>query len=349
MKLLVLGGTVFLGRHVVEAALARGHEVTLFNRGRHGPDLYPDAEKLRGDRNDDLTALRGRRWDAVVDTSGHAPPSVAAGAALLAPAVEHYTFVSTLSVYADFPAVPRLHEGSELRTPANAGAATSPDAFGALKAGCERVLGRALHGRALVVRAGLLAGPYDPTDRFSYWPRRIAQGGEVLAPGEPDRPVQFVDARDLADWMLEGAESGRTGVYNATGPARPLTLGRLLETCRAETGSDASFTWVDDRFLLEAGVAPRMELTFWMPGAPGASTVDCTRAFAAGLTFRPLRETVRDTLAWLASRPASQPPRAGITREREAQLLRAWRERPRAVDLVGGHARARAVRPVRGG
>jgi 2'-hydroxyisoflavone reductase len=307
VNLLVLGGSVFLGRHLVDAALARGHEVTTFNRGRHNPELQPGVEKLRGDREGDLSALRGRRWDAVVDTSGNTPDAVRASAELLS--VEHYTFVSTVAVYAEFPYVPDLDESAPL---------VGPDAegIGALKARCEAELPE----QALVVRAGLLAGPYDPTGRFTYWPRRIAQGGEVLAPGTPELRVQLIDARDLASWILAGVESRLTGAYNATGPAAPLTLGELLETCRTVTGGDARFTWVEDRVLLASCERPLQELPLWAPAAcRGMSAIDCRRAIAAGLTFRPLAETVRDTLA---AHPAG-PLRAGLTREREAELLAA--------------------------
>jgi 2'-hydroxyisoflavone reductase len=332
MRLLVLGGTIFLGRHVVEAALRRGHEVTLFNRGRHGPDLFPASEKLRGDRDGDLAPLRGRRWDAVIDTSGHTPQAVRASAELLAAAVEHYTFVSTLAVYADFPRAPGLDESARIVTlAASPPAAVSPETIGPLKVLCERALEPAVGDRALVVRAGLLVGPHDPTDRFTYWPHRVARGGEVLAPGVPEQAVQIIDARDLADWILAAAESGRVGVYNATGPAEPLAMQQLLATCEAEGGRDARFTWVDDAFLLSAGVKPRMELPLWMPGARGAGAVDCRRAIAEGLAFRPLAATVRDTLAWDSSRPAATPRRAGITREREQQLLDAWRRRTASV------------------
>jgi 2'-hydroxyisoflavone reductase len=334
MRLLILGGTVFLGRHLVEAAVARGDEVTIFNRGRHNPDLFPGVEKLRGDRDGDLAPLSGRYWDAVIDTSGHLPRTVRAAAERLSRAVEHYTFISTLAVYADFPKVPGLDESAPLGALSDPTVArVTPETVGPLKALCERALEPAMRGRALVVRAGLLAGPYDPTDRFSWWPRRVAQGGEALAPGGPDLRVQVIDARDLAEWILADVESRRTGVYNATGPAEPLTMQQLLETCRTVTDSDASFAWVDGQFLLSAGVKPRMELPLWMPGAPGAATVDCRRAIAAGLSFRPLAETVRDTLAWDESRPASVPRRAGIAPDREAQVLTAWRERA-AVQLT---------------
>jgi 2'-hydroxyisoflavone reductase len=274
--------------------------------------------------------LRGRRWDAAVDTSGNLPRAVRASAELLADAVGHYTLVSTLAVYAGFPRVAGLDEGFPLRTDAPASDEVTPQTAGPLKALCERAAEAALPGRVLAVRAGLLAGPHDPTDRFTYWPRRVARGGEVLAPAGPDLPVQFIDARDLAAWIVRMAEARRTGAYNASGPGHPLTLGRLLETCRAEAGSDARFTWADERFLLEAGVGPRMELPLWLPGAPGAAAVDCGRALAAGLAFRPLADTVADTRAWDAARPPETRRRAGLAPEREAELLRAWHARARA-------------------
>ncbi len=336
MKLLVLGGTVFLGRHLVEAALARGHEVTLFNRGRHNPDLFPECEKLRGDRDGGLDALRGRRWDAVVDTSGHVPRLVRDSAELLADAVEHYTFVSTLAAYADFPAVPGIDESRPLAAPEDPFAEEVDfRTLGPLKALCERAAAAALPGRVLAVRAGLLAGPHDPTDRFTYWPRRVARGGEVLAPAGPWLRVQLVDARDLAAWIVRMAEARGTGAFNATGPARPLTLGELLDTCRAESGSDARFAWMDERSLLRAGVGRRMELPLWMPGAPGAASADCRRALAAGLAFRPLADTVRDTRAWDASRPADAKRRAGLDPAREAELLEALRAAPAGAVPAG--------------
>jgi 2'-hydroxyisoflavone reductase len=347
MRLLVLGGRVFLGRHLVEAALRRGHRVTTFTRGRHGAELFPEAEALRGDREGDLSALRGRRWDAVIDTSGHSPGAVAASAALLSGAVGHYVFTSSVAAYEGFPETPGLDETAPLRTRADGVDARTPETVGPLKALCEREVERALPGRALLVRAGLLAGPHDPTDRFTWWPLRVARGGEVLAPGGPALPVQFVDARDLAEWMLDATERGLRGAFNATGPARPLTLGGLLDACRAVPGGDARFTWAEESFLLAAGVRPRMELPLWMPGAPGASTVDARRAIAAGLAFRPLADTLRDTYAWAAARPPGAPLRAGHGPAREAALLAAWHARTEASHAGDGRAvRGDALKPA---
>ncbi len=218
MRILILGGTVFVGRHLVEAALARGHEVTLFNRGQHGPDLYPGVEKLRGDRDGGLDALRGRRWDAAIDTCGYVPRIVRASATLLANAVDHYTFISSVSVYPEAH-TRHLDEDSPVGALDDESVEdVTPETYGPLKALCEQAAEGAMSGRALTIRPGLIVGPHDPTDRFTYWPRRVAQGGEVLAPGRPERPVQIIDARDLAAWTLQLVASGARGVYNATGP-----------------------------------------------------------------------------------------------------------------------------------
>jgi 2'-hydroxyisoflavone reductase len=334
MKVLILGGTVFLGRHLVEAALARGHTVTIFTRGRSNPDLFPAVERLRGDRDGDLTALAGRRWDAVVDTSGHLPREVRASARLLAGAAGHYTFVSSISVYA-----PPLRPGADEAAPVGAlpdgSAEEVTDAtFGPLKAACERAAEMEAQGRTLIVRPGLLVGPHDPTDRFTYWPRRAARGGDILAPDRPDRPAQLIDARDLAAWIVRQIEGGQVGVFNATGPAAPLMLGDLLAECRRVAAADSRVVWVDEPFLLDAGVAPWSELPLWLPVGrspelAGLMAVSIEKALAAGLTCRPLAETIRDTLAWDAARPADEPRRAGLAPEREAAVLKAWRARSR--------------------
>jgi 2'-hydroxyisoflavone reductase len=227
MKLLILGGTVFLGRHLTEAALAAGHDVTLFNRGQHNANLYPDLEKLRGDRDGGLDVLKGRTWDAVVDTCGYIPRLVRDSASLLSDAVDHYTFISTLSVYDDFR-VRGLREEAAVGTlddeTVEAVTGGSKGTYGPLKALCEQAAEAAMPGRVLCARPGLMVGPYDPTDRFTYWPVRVARGGQVLVPPTPQAPVQFIDARDLATWVMRMAEHNKTGVYNATGPAERLTF-----------------------------------------------------------------------------------------------------------------------------
>lgn len=327
MKLLVLGGTVFLGRHIVAEALAHGHEVTLFNRGQHNPDLFPEVEKLRGNRNGNLETLRGRRWDAVIDTCGYIPRLVRASAELLAQSVEHYTFISSISVYADFRA-PGLNENAPVgRLQDEVVEEITGETYGPLKALCEQAIENAMPGRALIIRPGLIVGPHDPTDRFTYWPYRVAQGGEVLAPGHPDRPVQIIDVRDLAKWIVRMVEAGKTGTYNATGPDYTLTIGHLLETCRSVSRSNATFMWIDEGFLLAVGVQPWMELPLWVPDTEeyrGFSAVNCTKAISDGLSFRPLAETIQDTLAWVTTRPSDTPWRAGLKREREKELLQQW-------------------------
>jgi 2'-hydroxyisoflavone reductase len=327
MKILILGGTVFLGRHLVDAALARGHEVTLFNRGQHNPDLYPELERLRGDRDGGLDALKSRQWDAAIDTCGYVPRIVRASATLLADAVAHYTFISTISVYADVTQ-PGVDERGPVGTLADATVEEiTGETYGPLKALCEEAVEAALPGRALIIRPGLIVGPYDPTDRFTYWPVRVARGGEVLAPGRPARAIQVIDGRDLAEWTVRMVEGRRAGIYNADGPDYLLTMGALLDTCREVAGSDARFTWVGDEALLAAGATPWSEVPVWVPEreAQGFFSIDCGKALAAGLTIRPIAETVRDTLAWHATRPAG-PMKAGMTREREAELLRAVAE-----------------------
>lgn len=332
MKLLIIGGTRFLGRALVDAAQARGHEITLFNRGKSNPELYPELEKLVGDRDDNLAVLNGRSWDAVIDTCGYVPRVVGKAAALLADAVEHYTFISTLSVYAD-PTIEGMDESAPL------GAIEDEDTeqvtgetYGPLKVLCERAVDEAMGPeRALHVRAGLLVGPHDLTDRFTYWPYRVARGGEVLAPSAPNKPVQFIDVRDIAAWTVEATEQRRHGPFNATGPDFTLTMGNVLRTCRDVSGSDATFTWVGDVFLEEQEVGAYQELPLWVPLSYGGfDTFCCRKAFDAGLRFRPLAETVRDTLAWQATRPSDHEWRGGLSPEREAELLQRWRERPAA-------------------
>ena len=339
MKLLILGGTAFLGRATVEAALARGHEVTMFNRGKTRPELFPEAEKLHGDRATDLSALRGRRWDAVIDTCGYVSHVVRASTTLLADAVEHYTFISSESVYAN-TSRPGIDERAPTLTLENEIEDDEDSStYGARKALCERVAEEVMPGRVLSLRAGLIVGPHDYIDRFPWWVRRVAQGGQTLAPGKPDQPIQLIDVRDLAEWNVRMAEARQVGVYNVSGPPQGLTMGETLDACKAASDSDAEFVWVDDHFLLEHEVTPFRELPLWLPAAeyPGFFEIDHSKAFAAGLRCRPLVETARDTLAWDRSRDASsEPPKRvrvvkegqlGLTPEREQALLSAWRAR----------------------
>ncbi len=321
-KLLVLGGTKFLGRHAVDAALAAGHEVTIFTRGETNPELFPDVEHLVGDRDGDLGALKGRSWDGVVDTSGFVPRAVRRSAELLRAAVGRYVFVSSISVYDDFSQpVDESTPVTPLEVP---GTEEIMESYGALKAACETVIGELYADRGSSVRAGLIVGPYDPTDRFTYWPRRVAAGGDVLAPGDPAAPVQFVDARDLAAWLVKLAFEGPGGVFNATGPAEPLSFSELLERARAAIGSDARFVWLDDQPILDAGVEAWSELPLWLPGDDyaGMALADASRARDAGLRFRPLEETVVDTLAWDRTVDGDRPT---LTRAKEQEILDAAR------------------------
>jgi 2'-hydroxyisoflavone reductase len=327
LNILILGGLSFLGRHLVEQGLERRHHITVFTRGRHSPAAYPEIEKLRGDRDGNLSALEGRRWDVAIDTSGYVPRVVRDSARLLAEAVDHYIFVSTISVYRDTstPGIDEYAEVTRLDDPTTE--EITGESYGALKALCEQVVERELPGRTLIVRPGLIVGRYDPTDRFTYWPHRVGAGGEVLAPGNPQDPVQIIDAHDLASWICDLAERRITGIYNATGPDYPLSIGQVLAESKAEAGSDAAFTWVPAEFLEQQGIQPWQDLPAWVPDIGeyrGFSRVDCRRAFAAGLTFRPLRETIRDTREWASTFPPDHQWQAGLSRERERAALAAW-------------------------
>jgi 2'-hydroxyisoflavone reductase len=320
MKLLVLGGTKFLGRHAVDAALADGHDVTIFTRGQTNPELFPGVEHLLGDRDGSLEALHGRSWDGVVDTSGYVPRIVRQSAELLRDRVQRYVFVSSISVYADFSGpVTEATPVAELDDPETEEILEN---YGALKAACERVVEKVYGERSARVRAGLIVGPYDPTDRFTYWPRRIARGGEVLGPGNPNAPVQFVDARDLAAWLVRLALMGPGGTFNATGPAQRLTFGELLERARNAIGSDADIVWIDEQRVLDAGVQPWMELPLWLPGPDyaGMARADSSSALAAGLAFRPVEETIVETLAWDRTVDGDRPT---LAPEKEREILAA--------------------------
>ena len=328
MKILVLGGTRFVGKHMVEAALARGHEVTLFNRNRR-PDVFPGLETLVGDRDGNLEALKGRAWDAVIDTSGYVPRIVKQGLDTLAGRIGHYTFISTLDVY-DRPDVAGIDESHPLAPLEDESIEDVQVAYGPLKARCEREVELAMPGRSLIVRCGLVAGPGDMSDRFSYWPSRIARGGETLAPGNPDAPIQFIDARDLAAWVVRMVEGSKHGAYNATGPGERLTLGELLRRSNEALGSQAEFVWVDEPFLLEAGVGFWIEMPLWLPEREkigGIMALNVSKANRDGLTYRPLEETVRDTLEWDRGRSADLKRAAGLDPEKERRLLDEWRRR----------------------
>ena len=319
----MLGGTKFLGRATVEAALARGHEVTLFNRGRTNPDLFPEAEKLHGDREHDLSALEGREWDAVVDPSGYVPSIVRSSAEQLAGSTGFYLFVSSVSVYSDRSKSPA--EGDALKQLGDMPAdrlLEDYSNYGALKALSEEAVAAAFPGTHANVRPGLIVGPYDPTGRFTYWPHRVARGGDVAAPAPPDERVQFVDIRDLADWMVGLCERRENGSFNAVGEG--VSWADLLEACREVSHSDARFVWIDGRFLLDQDIEQWMGLPMWIEddSDKGLHRVDVSRALQAGLTFRQLEQTIEATLEL-----AEPTDAAGLSPEREAQLLEAWERR----------------------
>jgi len=328
MRLLILGGTVFLGRAIVETALARGHSLTLFHRGQSNPNLFTEAEHVFGDREEDLASLEGRSFDACIDTCGYVPRVVQASVEALADSIRLYAFVSSLSVYSDPSPDGTDEEGTVGTLEDPTVEEITGETYGPLKALCEDEVTSGLGERALILRPGLIVGPHDPSDHFSYWPHRIAQGGEVLAPGQPDRNVQLIDVRDLASWIVGMLEERETGLYNAVSPPGMLSMASLLDACFRAAGSNARLRWIDDTFLVERSVGPWMELPLWIPEedpmARGFFEFRIDRAIAKGLTFRPIEETARDTLSWLQARPADHQWRAGITREREASLLEEW-------------------------
>jgi 2'-hydroxyisoflavone reductase len=331
MKILILGGTRFLGRALVHSAQSRGHQLTLFNRGKSNPGLFPEVEHLVGDRAVDLSPLKGRQWDAVIDTCGYEPAVVRRSAEFLAGAVYQYTFISSISVYADLSQPGATESAPVAQLPEGAPETFVMENYGPLKALCEQAAEQSLPGRVLTIRPGLIVGEYDSTDRFSYWPWRVSLGGQVLAPGRPEHPTQFIDVRDLADWIIHLAEAGQMGIYHATGPQNLLSIGDLLEACRQVSGSDARFTWLSEEFLLSNNAQPWTELPLWLPesdsSVTGMDRVDIGKAVNAELTFRPLADTIRSTLEWVKSRPANHEWKAGLSLEREKELLEKAAER----------------------
>jgi 2'-hydroxyisoflavone reductase len=340
MRVLIIGGTRFLGRYLTEAALANGDEVTLFNRGKSRPGLFPQVEALIGDRNGDLSTLKsaaqkGRR-DVVIDTCGYTTRQVRAMADALEGQIEHYTFVSSISVYRDFSQLP-LTENAPLHELSEETDEVTGENYGAQKAAAEKILESHMPDRVLNVRAGLIIGPHDYTGRFPYWVRRVAHGGEVLAPGNPQRVVQVIDVRDLANWILQMAAARRSGTFNATGPDYRLTMQAMLDACREGTNSQATFTWVDDEFLSTHDVSPWEEMPLWLPAnlnMDGMLQTDISKALASGLRFRPLVQTVRDVWAWIQASPAEASGDtsglvgpAGLAAEKETNVLNEWHNR----------------------
>jgi 2'-hydroxyisoflavone reductase len=330
-RILILGGTGFLGPATVAAAVDRGHELTLFNRGKTRPGLFPDIEQLHGDRDpnigEGLKALRRRKWDVVIDNSGYYPRTVSASAQLLAPNVGQYIFISSISVYADNATEGQDESGKIATTPDPTVEKITEQTFGPLKALCEKAAQDAFPGRATIVRPGYIVGPDDPSGRFTYWPVRIDRGGEVLAPGAPDDPVQFIDVRDLGAWLITLVERGTAGVFNATGPKDRLRWGDLIEACGKATDTAHKLTWVPADWLArEKGEI----FPIWAPylgETRGFHTWKITRALKAGLKFRPYPATVADTLRWYKTQGMGGRTRlAGPTAEKEAELLASFKK-----------------------
>ncbi|MGH7503106.1 MAG: NAD-dependent epimerase/dehydratase family protein [Longimicrobiales bacterium] len=337
IRLLILGGTGFTGPHQVRYAVARGHTVTVFNRGRRQAELPSSVEHLIGDRNGDLKSLEGREWDVVIDNPTMLPNWVRLSGELLQNATKQYIFISTISVYADNSQVgmdentPRLEYTGE-KDPFTLTLQEGGPHYGAIKTLSERETERWFPGRSTIIRPGLIVGPGDDTDRFNYWPIRIDRGGEVLAPGTPADPTQIIDARDLAEWTIRMAENGETGIYNATGPEQPRPIGDMLNGIKSAIGSNATFTWVNQEFLREQQVRGWSEMPVWVPLSDenrAFMQVSVAKALEQGLSYRPFDVTARETLAWCTSRPAERQAnlRAGIDPEKEQHVLAAWHAR----------------------
>lgn len=333
MNLLILGGSQFVGWHIVDAAVRRGHDVTLFNRGTTNAGVWPGIAARHGDRDGGLAALGEGRWDAVIDACGYVPRVVEQSAALLQGRVGRYVFISTESVYRNMLVI-GMDEDAELwELPDPTVETITGETYGGLKVLCERVVRQHYGARALVIRPGLVVGPRDHTDRFTMWVRRAARPGEFLAAGPRERRLQVIDGRDLAAFVLDRTEAGDDGTYNASGPADSLTFGALIDTAVTVGGGVGTPLWLDHAFLAAAGV-DEAELPLWFPSdddraVPAELEISSRRGIAAGLRFRPLAVTMADTLAWDRARPAGFTLRPTLTPEREAELLSAWRARSR--------------------
>ncbi len=341
LNILILGGTGFTGPHQVRYALARGHKITLFNRGRRPQEWPSDVEELTGDRETgDLAALAGREWDVCIDNPTSVPYWVRDVGKVLKGKVKQYIFISTVSVYAsnevageDEDAATAVYEGPDIMAETRDSLMANMELYGPMKAACEREAEVHFPGISTIIRPGLIVGPGDQTDRFSYWPLRLRKGGEVLAPGDGSDPVQIIDARDLAEWTIRMAEQGALGKYNAVGPGYELGMAAMLYGIQAVTTSGARLTWVPTDFLEANNVAPWGDMPVWVPGkgdSAGFGRRPNARAIAKGLSFRPLASTAADTLTWFDSQPAERRTevRAGIKPEREAEVLAAWKAHP---------------------
>ncbi|MGP4081128.1 SDR family oxidoreductase [Pseudalkalibacillus sp. R45] len=340
MKVLILGGTRFLGKALVEEALKRGHEITLFNRGTN-KEAFPEVEQLIGNRDSDVSILKNRKWDVVIDTCGFSPHQIKKIGAVLGDNIEHYTYISSISAYKDW-IPPHITEDYLLQPmpPADKlkaveeGKISPYEFYGELKVLCEKEAEKRWPGRVLHIRAGLLVGPFDYTNRLPYWVQRVAQGGKVLVPGRPDRPVQLIDIKDIATWVFNMAENRKAGTFNVTGPDYELTIEELLNNCKAVTNSDAEFVWAEEQFILKHKVQPWTEMPLWIPEhfpLEGESEpcrgsfflISIEKAVNAGLSLRPLEDTIFDVDQWERTRKDTER-KAGLSREREQELLETW-------------------------
>ena len=321
MNILILGGTVFMGIQLVNYAQKRNHNVTIFNRGKRNPDIFPDVEKLIGDRSGDLAPLKGRKFDAVIDTCGHVPGIVRKSAELLKDNTDNYTFISSISAYSDFSKHGQDESGETCKITDGNTEEMTMENYGAMKVLCENVVTEVFGDRALNIRPGLIVGENDWSDRFTYWIHRIDQGGKVLAPdGKKDR-VQFIDVKDLSEWTIKMAEGKKSGLYNATGPDYKLTFEEFINACQKVTGNKSEIIWAKEKFLLDENITPWMELPMWVTEADqGINNIDISKAIKDGLTFRPLEETLRDTLKFDKSRK-DYTLKAGLKPEREAEVI----------------------------
>jgi 2'-hydroxyisoflavone reductase len=334
LRILVLGGTSFIGPYQVQYAMDRGHEVTLFNRGRTNTHLFPTLEKLVGDRENDLKALEGRTWDVVIDNAERNPDWVERSAKLLAGKVGQYIFISSRSAYFDTSRVPMTADAPVMtreNTPVRDGQALP---YGLAKAESEKAAMKYFPTTTTVVRPGLIIGPGDLTDRFTYWPVRIERGGEILAPGDGTDPVQIIDVRDLCEWTIRLAENRTFGIFNGVGPAQPRPMAELLYGIKAVVTSDSTFTWVDADFLIANRVRPYQEMPVWRPardGFEGFARFDLTPEVKSGLTFRSLADTTQATLDFYHKQTEAGKAslRAGLAAEREVEVLKLWKERRR--------------------
>lgn len=328
MKILIIGGTVFLGRAIVNEAQKKGHQITLFNRGFSNPGIFHELEIIQGDREFNLSALDNHQWDAVIDTCGYLPRIVLMSAEKLKSQVGLYIFISSLSVYADTHKIGITEDHPVSRLNDENIEEINNETYGPLKAACERKVLDIYQDKALIIRPGLIVGPHDPTDRFTYWMVSVSHSQEVLAPGRPERRIQFIDVRDLAEWIIRMMEVNSNGIFNAVGPGKIVTMKDLLETCDHTCNKGTKITWVSEEFLVQEGIEPWVEMPLWVPETQkenhGFFAFDNNKATRNGLTFRDIYDTIYDTCTWAETRPSDHICRAGINRNRQAALLEKW-------------------------